>query len=50
MAAQIVRAGQAIDAMAVFYMVNTLFSLVVALRFVNPIQIVTRVKEVRRAG
>lgn len=45
-----VRAGQSIDAMAVFYMINTLFFLVVALRFVNPTQLVTRVKEVPRAA
>ena len=45
-----VRAGQAIDAMAVLYMVNTLFFLIVALRFVNPTQIVTRVKEHPRAA
>ncbi|MSP87228.1 MAG: ABC transporter permease [Alphaproteobacteria bacterium] len=44
-----VRASQSIDAMAVMYMVNTLFFLVVALRFVNPTQLVTRVKEQPRA-
>jgi putative spermidine/putrescine transport system permease protein len=40
-----VRAGQSVDAMAVMYMVTTLIWLVVALRFVNPTQLVTRVKE-----
>jgi putative spermidine/putrescine transport system permease protein len=39
-----VRAGQSIDAMAVIYMVTTLIWLLVALRFVNPTQIVTRAK------
>jgi putative spermidine/putrescine transport system permease protein len=39
-----VRAGQSIDAMAVIYMLTTLVWLVVALRFVNPAQIVTRAK------
>lgn len=39
-----VRAGQSIDAMAVIYMLTTLVWLVVALRFVNPTQIVTRAK------
>jgi len=39
-----VRAGQSIDAMAVIYMVTTLFWLVIALRFVNPTQIVGRAK------
>jgi putative spermidine/putrescine transport system permease protein len=39
-----VRAGQSIDAMAVIYMVTTLVWLIVALRFVNPTQIVTRAK------
>jgi putative spermidine/putrescine transport system permease protein len=39
-----VRAGQSIDAMAVVYMVTTLVWLLVALRFVNPTQIVTRAK------
>jgi putative spermidine/putrescine transport system permease protein len=42
-----VRAGQSIDAMAVIYMVTTLIWLLIALRFVNPTQIVTRAK---RAG
>jgi putative spermidine/putrescine transport system permease protein len=39
-----VRAGQSIDAMAVIYMVTTLVWLLIALRFVNPTQIVTRAK------
>ena len=39
-----VRAGQSIDAMAVIYMLTTLVWLIVALRFVNPTQIVTRAK------
>lgn len=44
-----VRAGQSVDAMAVMYMVTTLIWLVIALRFVNPTQLVTRVKEQPRA-
>lgn len=40
-----VRAPQSIDAMAVIYMLSTLVWLVVALRFVNPTQMVTRVKK-----
>ncbi|SEO97205.1 putative spermidine/putrescine transport system permease protein [Methylobacterium sp. ap11] len=39
-----VRAGQSIDAMAVVYMALTLVWLIVALRFVNPTQIVARAK------
>jgi len=39
-----VRAGQSIDAMAVIYMATTLIWLLIALRFVNPTQIVTRAK------
>ncbi|PSC03778.1 ABC transporter permease [Alsobacter soli] len=39
-----VRAVQSIDAMAVVYMVTTLIWLVIALRFVNPTQMVTRSK------
>jgi putative spermidine/putrescine transport system permease protein len=39
-----VRAGQSIDAMAVVYMVTTLVWLLIARRFVNPTQIVTRAK------
>ncbi|HEY7645783.1 MAG TPA: ABC transporter permease [Hyphomicrobiales bacterium] len=42
-----VRAGQSIDAMAVIYMLTTLVWLLVALRFVNPTQIVTRAKQAR---
>lgn len=40
-----VRAPQSIDAMAVVYMVTTLFWLVLALQFVNPTQIVARAKQ-----
>jgi putative spermidine/putrescine transport system permease protein len=39
-----VRAGQSIDAMAVIYMVTTLIWLLIALRFVNPTQMVTRTR------
>jgi putative spermidine/putrescine transport system permease protein len=39
-----VRAVQSVDAMAVIYMVVTLVWLIIALRFVNPTQIVTRAK------
>jgi putative spermidine/putrescine transport system permease protein len=39
-----VRSEQSINAMAVVYMVNTLVWLLIALRFVNPTQIVTRAK------
>jgi putative spermidine/putrescine transport system permease protein len=39
-----VRAVQSIDAMAVIYMVTTLIWLLIALRFINPTQLVTRVK------
>ena len=42
-----VRAVQSVDAMAVVYMVTTLIWLVIALRFVNPTQIVTRAKQAR---
>jgi putative spermidine/putrescine transport system permease protein len=45
-----VRAGQSVDAMAVTYMVTTLVWLLVALRFVNPTQLVTRVKEQKRTA
>ena len=38
-------AVQSIDAMAVIYMVTTLVWLIIALRFVNPTQIVTRAKQ-----
>ncbi len=41
-----VRAVQSIDAMAVIYMVTTLIWLLVALRFVNPTQIVARPKQI----
>jgi putative spermidine/putrescine transport system permease protein len=40
-----VRSVQSIDAMAVIYMVTTLIWLIIALRFVNPTQIVTRAKQ-----
>ncbi len=40
-----VRSQQSINAMAVVYMVNTLVWLLIALRFVNPTQIVTRAKK-----
>jgi putative spermidine/putrescine transport system permease protein len=40
-----VRAVQSIDAMAVIYMVTTLIWLLIALRFVNPTQIVVRAKQ-----
>ncbi|WP_413736002.1 ABC transporter permease [Sodalis sp. RH21] len=40
-----VRAGQSIDAMAVIYMVSSLIWLIVALRFVNPTQIVARARK-----
>ncbi|MGN6469829.1 MAG: ABC transporter permease [Rhizobiaceae bacterium] len=40
-----VRAAQSIDAMAVVYMVTTLFWLVIALQFVNPTQIVARSRQ-----
>ena len=39
-----VRAGQSIDAMAVIYMATTLVWLIVALRFVDPTQIVARAR------
>ena len=42
-----VRAVQSIDAMAVIYMGLTLIWLIIALRFVNPTQIVTRGKQAR---
>jgi len=42
-----VRASQSVDAMAVTYMLTTLFWLLIALRFVDPTQLVTRVKEQR---
>ena len=40
-----VRAVQSIDAMAVIYMATTLMWLLIALRFVNPTQIVARAKQ-----
>ena len=40
-----VRATQSVDAMAMIYMVMTLVWLLIALRFVNPTQLVSRVKE-----
>jgi putative spermidine/putrescine transport system permease protein len=40
-----VRPGQSVDAMAVVYMITTLVWLLIALRFVNPTQIVTRAKQ-----
>ncbi|WP_448952048.1 ABC transporter permease [Labrys neptuniae] len=39
-----VRAPQSVDAMAVIYMLSTLIWLIIALRFVNPTQMVTRAK------
>jgi putative spermidine/putrescine transport system permease protein len=40
-----VRAPQSVDAMAIVYMALTLVWLLIALRFVNPTQLVSRVKE-----
>jgi putative spermidine/putrescine transport system permease protein len=40
-----IRADQSIDAMAVLYTLTTLVLLVIALRFVNPTQLVSRVRE-----
>ena len=40
-----IRATQSVDAMAVIYMLTTLVFLVLALRFVNPTQLVSRVGE-----
>lgn len=40
-----VRAPQSVDAMAVIYMLSTLVWLVIGLRFINPTQMVTRVKK-----
>ena len=42
-----VRATQSVDAMAVVYMLTTLVWMLIALRFVDPTQLVTRVKEQR---
>ena len=39
------RAQQSVDAMAVMYMLMMLIILLVALKFVNPTQLVARVKE-----
>ena len=39
------RAPQSVDAMAMVYMAATLIWLLIALRFVNPTQLVSRVKE-----
>ena len=44
-----VRAPQSVDAMAMIYMVVTLVWLLIALRFVNPTQLVSRVKEASAA-
>jgi putative spermidine/putrescine transport system permease protein len=40
-----VRAPQSVDAMAMIYMLVTLVWLLIALRFVNPTQIVARAKQ-----
>jgi putative spermidine/putrescine transport system permease protein len=45
-----VRAPQSVDAMAIVYMALTLVWLLIALRFVNPTQLVSRVKDQTRAG
>jgi putative spermidine/putrescine transport system permease protein len=47
MSAAGIRAPQAVDAMAVIYTLSMLVLLVIALRFVNPTQLVTRVGETR---
>jgi putative spermidine/putrescine transport system permease protein len=39
-----IRPTQSIDAMAVIYMATTTLLLVLALRFINPVQLVSRVK------
>jgi putative spermidine/putrescine transport system permease protein len=44
-----IRADQTVDAIAVVYMLSTVLLLLVALRFVNPTQLVTRVKDAPRA-
>jgi putative spermidine/putrescine transport system permease protein len=49
MAGSGVRAQQQTDAMAVIYMLTMLVLLVLALRFINPTQLVTRVAEEREA-
>lgn len=43
-----VRAVQSIDAMAVIYMISTLIWLIIALKFVNPTQMVSRSKQATR--
>jgi putative spermidine/putrescine transport system permease protein len=45
-----VRAPQSVDAMAMVYMAVTLVWLLIALRFVNPTQLVSRVKEQQGAA
>ena len=45
-----VRAPQSVDAMAMIYMAVTLVWLLIALRFVNPTQLVSRVNEPARAA
>ncbi len=45
-----VRAPQSVDAMAIVYMVVTLVWLLLALRFVNPTQLVSRVRDPHPAG
>jgi putative spermidine/putrescine transport system permease protein len=45
-----VRAPQSVDAMAMIYMIVTLVWLLIAMRFVNPTQLVSRVKEPPRAA
>lgn len=43
-----VRATQSVDAMAIIYMATTLVWMVIALRFVNPVQLVARVADQSR--
>jgi putative spermidine/putrescine transport system permease protein len=43
-----IRADQTVDAIAVVYMLSTVLLLLVALQFVNPTQLVTRIKEAAR--
>ena len=45
-----VRAPQSVDAMAMIYMIVTLVWLLIAMRFVNPTQLVSRVKEPARTA
>jgi putative spermidine/putrescine transport system permease protein len=45
-----VRAPQSVDAMAIIYMVVTLVWLLIAMRFVDPTQLVSRVKEAPRTS